>query len=94
MIVEKAVNMAEMMKVPVLGLVENLSYFQCPDCGKQHAIFGPSRVEETAKKYGIPFTARLPIDPAITAAVDAGQAESIHAPGLDDLLNGILNARE
>ena len=94
MIVEKAVRMAEMMKVPVLGLVENMSYFQCPDCGKQHAIFGPSRVEETAKKYGIPFTARLPIDPAITAAVDAGQAESIHAPGLDDLLNGILNARE
>ena len=94
MIVEKAVHMAEMMKVPVLGLVENMSYFQCPDCGKQHAIFGPSRVEETAKKYGIPFTARLPIDPAITAAVDAGQAESIHAPGLDDLLNGILNARE
>ena len=94
MIVEKAVHMAEMMKVPVLGLVENMSYFQCPDCGKQHAIFGPSRVEETAAKYGIPFTARLPIDPAITAAVDAGQAESIHAPGLDDLLNGILNARE
>ena len=94
MIVEKAVHMAEMMKVPVLGLVENMSYFQCPDCGKQHAIFGPSRVEETAKKYGIPFVARLPIDPAITAAVDAGQAESIHAPGLDDLLNGILNAQE
>ena len=94
MIVEKAVHMAEMMKVPVLGLVENMSYFQCPDCGKQHAIFGPSRVEETAAKYGIPFTARLPIDPAITAAIDAGQAESIHAPGLDDLLNGILNARE
>ena len=91
MIVEKAVKMAKLMNVPVLGIVENMSYFQCPDCGNQHYIYGPSRVQETAQKYGIPFLAKIPVDPAITAAVDAGQIESVHAPFMDDLLNGLLN---
>ena len=91
MIVEKAVKMAQLMNVPVLGIVENMSYFQCPDCGGQHQIYGPSRVQETAQKYGIPFLAKIPVDPAITAAVDAGQIEMIHAPFMDDLLNGLLN---
>ena len=91
MIVEKAVKMAQLMNVPVLGIVENMSYFQCPDCGGQHQIYGPSRVQESAQKYGIPYLAKIPVDPAITAAVDAGQIEMVHAPFMDDLLNGLLN---
>ena len=77
MIVSKAVNMANMMKIPVLGIVENMSYFKCPDCGKEHEIFGSSKVAEVAKAFNIPRTARLPIDPAIAAMVDAGETESV-----------------
>ncbi|MBP3587936.1 MAG: P-loop NTPase, partial [Clostridia bacterium] len=91
MIVEKAVKMAKMMNVPVVGIVENMSYFQCPDCGGQHYIYGPSRVQEKAQQYGIPYMAKIPVDPAITAAVDHGMIETIHAPFMDDLLNGLLN---
>jgi len=76
MIVEKAVNMAELMHIPILGLVENYSYFQCPDCGKKHAIFGESHIEDVAKGHGIPVLAKLPIDPALAAAVDAGEIET------------------
>ena len=72
-------------------IVENMSYFQCPDCGGQHQIYGPSRVQEKAQQYGIPYMAKIPVDPAITAAVDAGQIETVHAPFMDDLLNGLLN---
>ena len=90
MIVEKAVKMAKMMNVPVVGIVENMSYFQCPDCGGQHYIYGPSRVQEKAQQYGIPYMAKIPVDPAITAAVDHGMIETVHAPFMDDLLNGIL----
>ena len=67
MIVDKAVNMADMMHVPVLGIVENMAYYTCPDCGKQHAIFGESHIEAIAAKHGIPNTAKLPIDPATGA---------------------------
>ncbi len=77
MIVAKAVKMAEMLNVPVLGLVENMSYFTCPDCGKRHEIFGASRAEAAAAEFGIPHTVRMPIDPAITAKVDAGEAEQV-----------------
>ena len=77
MIVAKAVNMADMMKVPVLGLVENMAYFKCPNCGAEHAIFGESHVKETAEAFGIEHTARLPIDPAIAVMVDAGEVESV-----------------
>ena len=77
MIVEKAVHMAELMNIPVLGLVENMSYFKCPDCGKEHAIFGESKVAALAKQYGIANYARLPIDPVITTMVDAGEVESV-----------------
>ena len=77
MIVEKAVHMAELMDIPVLGLVENMSYFKCPDCGKEHLIFGDSKVEALAKQYGIANYARLPIDPVITTMVDAGEVESV-----------------
>ena len=77
MIVAKAVKMANLMKIPVLGIVENMSYFKCPDCGKEHAIFGESKVAAAAEEFGIPQTARLPIDPKIAALVDAGQVESV-----------------
>ena len=77
MIVAKAVNMAAMMNVPVLGLVENMSYFKCPDCGKEHSIFGESQVEQIAQAFGIERFAKLPIDPVIAAMVDAGEVESV-----------------
>ena len=75
MIVAKAVNMAKMMDIPVLGLVENYSWFQCPDCGKRHTIFGESRIETVAEELEVPVLARLPIDPALAAAFDAGRIE-------------------
>ncbi len=78
MIVEKAVKMAEMMNIPVLGLVENMSYFTCPDCGKQHFIYGQSHLEEIAEKYHIPATARLPIDPELAKLCDTGDIEFVH----------------
>ncbi len=89
MIVEKAVNMAGLMNIPVIGIVENMSYFKCPDCGKEHAIFGESHVEELAKEYGIPHVAKLPIDPVITTMVDAGEVESVtgrYVSGLIDVI--------
>ena len=84
MIVEKAVKMAEMMNVPILGIVENMSYFECLDCGKRHAIFGESHVNEIAAKHCIFNVARLPIDPAIPAACDAGEIDGVKADWLDD----------
>ena len=77
MIVTKAVKMAEMMHIPVLGLVENYSYFQCPDCGKRHAIFGESHIDQVAAGLGLKVLARLPIDPAVAAACDAGKIEDL-----------------
>lgn len=84
MIVEKAVNMAKMMKVPVLGLVENMSYFECPDCGGRHAIFGESHAASIAEKHGIANIARIPIDPAVSAACDAGGIASVASPWLEE----------
>lgn len=89
MIVEKAVKMAEMMNIPVLGLVENMSTYTCPDCGKQHAIFGESHIEAIAAKHGIPNTAKLPIDPAIAAACDAGRIEDVQGDWLSSLADAI-----
>ena len=85
MIVAKAVNMAKMMEIPVLGLVENYSYFQCPDCGGKHAVFGESHIEETAAGLEIPVLARLPIDPALAAAFDAGKIEDFPSNYMDEL---------
>lgn len=83
MIVAKAVKMAQMMNVPILGLVENYAYFHCPDNGKDYEIFGPSHLQETADAYGLKILARLPIDPAIAAACDAGKAETISLPQME-----------
>lgn len=75
MIVEKAVNMAKLMNVPILGMVENMSYALCPDCGKRIDIFGESKAEKTAKQYDIPLLAQIPIDPRLTALIDKGSIE-------------------
>ena len=92
MIVEKAANMAEMMNIPVLGIVENMSYFKCDQCGKVHHIFGESHVEAIAERRGIPNVARLPIDPAISAACDGGSVEMLDAAWLEDLATALENA--
>ena len=89
MIVEKAAHMAEMMNIPVLGIVENMSYFVCDQCGKKHYIFGQSHLEDVAARLGIPNTARIPMDPTVAGAVDAGRVESIEAEWLNDLANAL-----
>lgn len=75
MIVAKAVKMAKMMNIPILGIVENMSYFKCPDCGKEYPIFGESHIEEIAGSHGIPVFAKLPVDPKLAAACDKGMIE-------------------
>ena len=90
MIVNKAVNMAKMMNVPVLGLVENMSYFVCPDCGKKHAVFGESQIDETAKELGLPVLAKLPIDPKINRLVDEGKIEEVNTDALSDFVEALL----
>ncbi|MBQ5397811.1 MAG: Mrp/NBP35 family ATP-binding protein [Ruminococcus sp.] len=75
MIVEKAVKMAQMMNVPILGIVENMSYFQCPECGKKHFIYGESKIDEVAAKFGTKVLAKLPIDPDLARSVDNGTVE-------------------
>ena len=90
-IVEKAVKMAEMMNIPVLGIVENMSYYECPDCHSRHSIFGESHIEEIAAKHGIPAIAKLPINPAVAAACDLGEIEALDAPWLSELSSSIEN---
>ena len=93
LIVEKALKMSEIMHVPVLGLIENMSYFECPNCHEKHEIFGSSHVEASAQKYEIPHTAKLPIDPEFAAHCDKGDIESYPADYLADtasFLEGVL----
>lgn len=92
MIVEKAVRMAEMMHVPVLGAVENLSGFRCPDCGAVHDVFGGSSIAAVAAQHGIARTARLPIDPALSRLTDLGSIEQLPDEYLKDLA-AALDAR-
>lgn len=89
MIVEKAVKMADMMSKPVVGLVENMSYYVCPDCGKAHSIFGDSHIEETAVRYNIPNVAKLPINPEFASACDEGKIETLEVPELKSLADYI-----
>lgn len=93
MIVKKAVNMASMMSVPVLGLVENMSYFECPDCKKKHEIFGASKVEGLAKKFGVPAFAKMPIDPAISRVADSGKIASADTDSLKEVFKAIEGAK-
>ena len=82
-IVEKAVKMAEMMNIPILGLVENMSYVKCPDCGKEITVFGKSNIDKIAKDYNIPVLARIPMEEETSRAVDAGDIESLTYDYLD-----------
>lgn len=83
MIVSKAVRMAEMMDIPIIGLVENMSYFKCPDCGKEHRIYGDSHIDEIAEKHNLKVLAKLPINPKIAAACDKGMIELFEGDWLD-----------
>lgn len=89
MIVTKAVNMAEKMDKPVLGLVENMSYYECPDCGKRHEIFGESQAEEIASEHGIPHVAKLPVNPSLAESCDEGSIERFQGDWLDGLADAI-----
>ncbi len=83
MIVEKAVKMAGLMNAPILGIIENMAYFKCPDCEKEHKIFGDSHIEEIARDYCLPLLARLPIEPKLAALCDAGKIESFEGDWVD-----------
>ena len=89
MIVGKAVKMAEMMNIPVLGIVENMAYFECPDCGKKHYIFGESHIDELASKFGIDTVSKIPIEPALAAACDAGKIEDYKNEYLAEIIEKI-----
>ncbi len=91
MIVSKAVNMAKTMNVPVLGLVENMSYFECTDCHSIHHIFGESHIDEIAMEYGLDVLAKIPINPEHAKSVDAGLVEYLETPCLNDAVEIILS---
>ena len=86
MIVDKAVKMAKLMNVPILGIVENMSYFKCSDCGKIHKIFGDSNIDAIAEKHSIPVVCKLPINPDIAAKCDRGAAEEYEGEWLDPMI--------
>ncbi|MEG1027679.1 MAG: P-loop NTPase, partial [Oscillospiraceae bacterium] len=91
MIVEKAVKMANMMNIPILGIVENMSYFECPDCNKKHSIFGESHIDDIAKSYNIKNISKLPIDSKIASACDKGAIELLNGNWLDNMADSIEN---
>ena len=92
MIVAKAVKMANMMHIPVLGFVENYSYLQCPDCGKKIKVFGESHLDEVAAQFNLPILARLPIDPKVAEAYDNGLMETVNTDGVAGVIEAIKNA--
>ena len=92
MIVTKAVKMAKMMHIPVLGFVENYAYLECPDCGKKISVFGQSHLDEIAAELGVPVLARLPIDPKVAQAYDSGRMESVNTDAMEKVLEAVKNA--
>ena len=92
MIVTKAVKMANMMHIPVLGFVENYSYLECPDCGKRLEVFGKSHLEEVAAEFDLPILARLPIDPKVAHCYDSGLMETVDTSNLIPVIEAIENA--
>lgn len=90
MIVGKAVKMAGMMNIPVLGIVENYSYLCCPDCGKKIEVFGKSRIDEVAQQWNLPVLARLPIDPAVAEAFDGGLMETVNTEPVAGVSEALL----
>ncbi len=93
MIVSKAVKMANMMHIPVLGFVENYAYLECPDCGKKIEVFGKSHLEEVAAGFELPILARLPIDPAVAAAYDSGRMEEVDTSKVTNVITAIEAAQ-
>ena len=92
MIVTKAVKMANMMHIPVLGFVENYAYLECPDCGKKIEVFGKSHLDQVAAEFNLPILARLPIDPSVAAAYDNGLMETVYTDALADAVEAVKNA--
>ncbi len=92
MIVAKAVKMASMMHIPVLGFVENYAYLECPDCGKKINVFGRSHLDEVAAKFDLPILARLPIDPSVAEAYDNGMMETVNTDAVADVIAAIEKA--
>jgi Mrp family chromosome partitioning ATPase len=92
MIVSKAVKMANMMHIPVLGFVENYSYLECPDCGKRIEVFGKSRLDEVAETFQVPVLARLPIDPNVAQSYDNGLMESVDTSAMDAVVAAVEKA--
>ena len=93
MIVGKAVRMAEMMDIPVLGIVENMSYAVCPDCGKHIELYGKSKIDSLAAQYGIPVLARMPFDPQLAALCDSGRIEAHNVDYMDDAVKELTSAK-
>ncbi|NLT09458.1 MAG: Mrp/NBP35 family ATP-binding protein [Ruminococcus sp.] len=91
MIVEKAVKMAQLMNIPILGIIENMSYYECPDCGKRHNIYGDSHIEEIAAQYNIPVLAKLPIDPQLAKMCDQGTIELFEGEWLNEAVDKIAD---
>ena len=91
MIVEKAMNMAKMMNIPVLGIVENMSFIKCPDCGKKIFPFGESSTRQVAEAHGIPLLAQLPIDPALARMCDTGVVELFNENWMDEVMKAVEN---
>ena len=89
MIVEKAVKMAKLMNIPIIGIIENMSYFECPDCGKRHNIYGESHIEEIAAQYNIPVLAKLPICTELAKQCDQGTVELFEGDWLNEAVNKI-----
>ncbi|MGP1584918.1 MAG: P-loop NTPase [Schwartzia sp. (in: firmicutes)] len=94
MIVKKAVNMANLMKIPLLGFIENMAFFRCPDCGKEHRLFGESHLPTIAAQYGLPVLGHIPIDPKIAAACDHGQVETLDNHWLDGLMGRLKELKK
>ena len=94
MIVGKAVKMAQLMNIPILGIVENMSYFECTDCGKRHYIYGESHIEEVAAKYGIERIARIPMNSKLAGAVDRGMVELFEGDWLNEISETISNLKK
>ena len=92
MIVTKAVKMANMMHIPVLGFVENYSYLECPDCGKRIHVFGESKLDAVAAEFGLPVLARLSIDPKVAESYDKGQMESVNTDAMAEVLAAVEKA--
>lgn len=90
MIVKKAYNMAKMMQIPVLGIIENMSYVECPDCGKKIDVFGESRLEQVAAELGVPILAKLPIRPTAAGMIDHGDVESVSMPEIQQAVEQIV----